>query len=115
MRGSRSGTSSSEIVLVTKRARSIRPSSAACARKGKSSCGIVSPPCVTAIATFGQKMSAARSASSFLPGFGMPTEPMGSRGSLSSEIPLEPIRDDEDIRVFFKADKVVAVEYRNNK
>jgi hypothetical protein len=51
----------------------------------------------------------------FWPGFGMPTEPMGSRGSLSSDIPLEPIRDDEDIRVFFKGDKVVAVEYRNNK
>ena len=33
-------------MLVTKRARSIRPSSAAWARNGKSSCGIVSPPCV---------------------------------------------------------------------
>jgi hypothetical protein len=47
-------------------------------------------------------------------GFGMPTEPIGSRGSLSSDIPLEPIRDDEDVRVFFKAGKVIAVEYRRN-
>ena len=38
--------------------RSSRPSSAACARNGKSSCGIVSPPCVTAIATFGRNRSA---------------------------------------------------------
>lgn len=48
-------------------------------------------------------------------GFGTPTEPIGSRGSLSSEIPLEPIRDDEDMRVFFKDGKVVAIEYRANK
>ena len=34
------------------------PSSAACARNGKSCCGIVSPPCVTAIATFGLKQVA---------------------------------------------------------
>lgn len=51
----------------------------------------------------------------WFPGFGLPTEPIGSRGYLSPEIPLEPIRDDEDVRVFFKADKVVAVEYRNSK
>ncbi len=48
----------------------------------------------------------------FWPGFGIPPEPIGSRGSLSSEIPLEPIRDDENVRVFFKDGKVVAVEYR---
>lgn len=48
-------------------------------------------------------------------GFGLPAEPIGSRASLSSEIPLEPIRDDEDVRVFFKDGKVVAVEYRANK
>ena len=51
----------------------------------------------------------------YWPGFGLPPQPIGSRGSLSSEIPLEPIRDDEDIRVFFKSGKVVAVESRQAK
>lgn len=51
----------------------------------------------------------------YWPGFSTATEPIGSRGSLSPDIPLEPIRDDEDMRVFFKAGKVVAVEYRANK
>lgn len=48
-------------------------------------------------------------------GFGTPTEPIGSRGSLSSDIPLEPMREDEDVRVFFKAGKVVAVESRRSQ
>ena len=51
----------------------------------------------------------------YWPGFSVPTEPIGSRGALSPDIPLEPIRDDEDMRVFFKAGKVIAVEYRANK
>jgi hypothetical protein len=51
----------------------------------------------------------------YWPGFSTATEPIGSRGSLSQEIPLEPIRDDEDLRVFFKAGKVVAVESRKSK
>jgi len=50
----------------------------------------------------------------FWPGFGLPTEPIGSRGALSNEIPLETIRDDEYARVFFKDGKVVAVESRQN-
>lgn len=49
------------------------------------------------------------------PGFTTATEPAGSRGSVSSEIPLEPMREDEDMRVFFKAGKVVAVESRRSK
>ena len=73
MRGRRSGTSSSEIVLVTKRARSIRPSSAACARKGKSSRGIVSPPCVTAIVSLGPKSRRRGRRRASRPGTGMPT------------------------------------------
>lgn len=48
------------------------------------------------------------------PGFGMPTEPIGSRGALSPEIPLETIRDDEYARIFFRDGKVVAVESRQN-
>ena len=51
----------------------------------------------------------------YWPGFSTATEPIGSRGSISNEIPLEPIRDDEDLRVFFKAGKVVAVESRASK
>ncbi len=48
------------------------------------------------------------------PGFSVPTEPIGSRGALSQEIPLETIRDDEYARVFFRDGKVVAVESRQN-
>jgi hypothetical protein len=51
----------------------------------------------------------------FWPGFSIATEPIGSRGSMSPEIPLEPIREDENMRVFFKQGKVVAVEYRSSK
>ena len=45
----------------------------------------------------------------------MPAQPIGSRGALSSDLPLEPIRDDEDVRVFFKGGKVVAVESRQSR
>jgi hypothetical protein len=49
-------------------------------------------------------------------GFGMPTEPIsGGRPQVSADVPLEAIRDDEDVRVFFKGGKVAAVEYRSNK
>jgi hypothetical protein len=48
----------------------------------------------------------------FWPGFGIPAEPVATRGALASEIPLEPLRDDEDTRVYFKQGKVVAVETR---
>ena len=50
-----------------------RPSSAACARNGKSSRGIVSPPCVTAMVIFGLKTSARGLCRASCPGHGIPT------------------------------------------
>ena len=50
------------------------------------------------------------------PGFSVVTEPRASHGTVvSADIPLEPIRRDEDVRVFFKAGKVAAIESRQSR
>ena len=50
----------------------------------------------------------------YWPGFAIPAQVIGGGGTATCEALLEPNRDDEDFRVFFKGGRVVAVESRRN-